>query len=846
MSYHLGVDLGTTFTAAAVSRGDSPEIVSLGDRSTVVPSVLYMKDDGAFLVGAAAERQGLASPDRLARQFKRRVGDPTPILLGGSPWSPEALTAELLRWVIERVSERQGGPPDRVALTHPANWRSFKIDLLGQAMEMAGLSGATLISEPEAAALHWSSQERVDVGTRVVVYDLGGGTFDVAILEKLETGFRFLGSPYGIEHLGGLDFDAALLHQVRALHEDAFDALDTSDPVVQSAAARLRDDCNAAKETLSSDTSTTVPLLFPGLASEVRINRSEFEATIRPSISQTLDAVDRALERADLQASDIDSVLLVGGSSRIPLVSQMVGARLARPVSVDTHPKHAIALGAALVLDLVPATPASPTETAPPVDDWSTGSQADHVPDPIQPDPLQAPQVHDTTSPSPGLSSPPPRLIPAPFAEPTIINPGPLTEPDMPIVAVSQEAALVAVDRSPVATEHLPTTRDQLPTPVGAPDITRRLRVGPVAALLSLGLVAVVGLWWFTLRGGDDGIGDAPDVAWQFETSSALSARPVVAGNTLVIGATTTNRVHAINTQDGSENWSFEADGGVSTTAAVEDGVVFVGSFDGTMHALDLESGSPLWQADLESDVTGGSLVVGDLVFVGTKDGAFHALDRPTGEIVWTAETDNQINTTPALAAIDEEPVIVVGSTDGGLYAFLPETGELVRRTQLDGGVWFSSPLVVDRPGGDGQELWVGSSRQDGGDLNRVILDSGQVQTFSTSGGVGTNPAITNDGLIVAGTDAGELFAVDQVTLGEVWREGYAESTQIKGSPAIFDDLVIFGTHGKELIAVDDEDGIDQWRFTGEQIFGLSGPTVEGERLYVGNDSGTVYAFDIG
>ena len=868
MTYHVGIDLGTTFTAAAVSRNDDPEIVALGDRSTVVPSVLFLKEDGTFLVGEAAERQGLSNPARLARQFKRRVGDTTPMLLGGVPYSPQALTAELLKWTIDRVSERQGGPPKRIALTHPANWRSFKIDLLGQAIEMAGLNGATLISEPEAAALHWSSQERVDVGTRVVVYDLGGGTFDVAILEKLETGFRFMGPSYGIEHLGGLDFDAALLNQVRSTHEEVFDELDTSDPVVQSAAARLRADCNAAKETLSSDTSTMVPLLFPGVASEVRINRTEFEATIRPSITSTLDAVDRALERANLSASDIDSVLLVGGSSRIPLVSQMVGARLARPVSVDTHPKHAIALGAAFVLDLLPdELPAEPEVARSPLDlTGAETAQADVVPDvdvvPNVADPgvaaPEAPPIPNGVGPAPepvaqptggGLGPAPQRLVADQQSAPAELFDA-VAPAAGAVVAMEHDVASTSSTEIDVYSREVarpePGHNDQAVTPVGAPQVTKRLRRGPLVAIAGLVVALAAGAWW--VLSPKDALAAAPEPVWQFETRSALSSQPALSGSTLVIGTTVTNRIHAVDTTTGEEIWQFQAGGAVSADPAIADGVVYIGSHDGTMNAFDLASGSIVWQQDLGSDVTGGALVAGDRVFVGLKDGSFLALERSSGEELWREDTatewGTEINSRPAMARLSGQPVVIVGSTGGAVTAFDPATGVEQLRVPLEGGVWFSSPLVVESPDGQGQQVWVGSSGEIGL-LNRIDLDTAQVATFATNGGVGTNPAITNDGLIVAGNDAGELFAVDQVTMGEAWREGYATETQIKGSPAVFGDLVIIGTHGKELIAVEDEFGVDQWRFTGEQIFGLSGPTIDGERLYVGNDSGTVYAFDL-
>ncbi len=351
MTYELGIDLGTTWTAAAVFRGERAVIVNLGTRQAAVPSVVYVGADGSVLVGEAAERRVLSEPERVARQFKRRIGDPAPILLGGSPHSAELLTSKLLRWVVDAVASREGEMPTTITITHPANWGAYKKDLLEQAVHLAGLSGPgnptiRLLSEPEAAAIHYASTERVEPGQAVAVYDLGGGTFDVAILRATGDSFAILGAPEGIERLGGIDFDAAVLgHVARTL--GGLDELDPDDPAVATAVAHLRDQCTAAKEALSTDTQTIVPVMLPGRHTEVRLTRSELEAMVRPALDETIAATTRALRTAGLQASDLRAIVLVGGSSRIPLVAQLVTSALGRPVAVDTDPKHAIALGAA-------------------------------------------------------------------------------------------------------------------------------------------------------------------------------------------------------------------------------------------------------------------------------------------------------------------------------------------------------------------------------------------------------------------------------------------------------------------------------------------------------------------
>jgi molecular chaperone DnaK len=348
VAYQLGVDLGTTYTAAAIHRDRKAEIVSLGDRAASIPSVVFLRSDEEILTGDAANRRGVTEPSRVAREFKRRVGDTTPLLLGGTPYSAEALMAKLLRWVVDSVSKQEGGPPDKIAVSHPANWGPFKTDLLGQAVRLADLGHAEMLTEPEAAAIYYSSTERVEPGDVVAVYDLGGGTFDAAVLRKTADGFDILGSPEGIERLGGIDFDEAVFDHVRRAVGTKLQELDPEDETALAAVGRLREECIQAKEALSSDTDVAIPVLLPNVQTEVRLTRAEFEAMIRPALTETIGALRRALDSAGVAPEEVKAVLLVGGSSRIPLVAQMVGAELGRPVAVDAHPKHAIALGAAL------------------------------------------------------------------------------------------------------------------------------------------------------------------------------------------------------------------------------------------------------------------------------------------------------------------------------------------------------------------------------------------------------------------------------------------------------------------------------------------------------------------
>jgi molecular chaperone DnaK len=419
MSYQLGIDLGTTYTAAAVSRATErqhadPEMVSLGDRAVQVPSVLYLAPDGSVLVGEAAERRSSIDPDRVVREFKRQVGDEVPLVVGGSPYPAHELAAMLVAWVVERVAEREGGPARRIALTHPASWGPHKKELLHGALAARGLS-VTFLAEPQAAALSYAAAERVDRGSTIAVYDLGGGTFDSAVVRKNGT-FTLLGRPEGIDRLGGVDFDDVVFTHVRDAIGEAFDQLDPADETVVGAVLRLRRECKEAKEALSADTEVRIAVLLPGLQTAVRLTRGEFEAMIRPQLEESVDALDRAVGSAGLTPADLSAVLLVGGSSRIPLVAQLVSAAFDRPVAVDADPKNAIALGAALSISPRPESwpavsipPAAPVR--PPVPTPVPAAATQRIPTADPPRPVQPTLPRD-------IESPP---VPSPSRRPVLV-----------------------------------------------------------------------------------------------------------------------------------------------------------------------------------------------------------------------------------------------------------------------------------------------------------------------------------------------------------------------------------------------------------------------------------------
>jgi len=153
-NYSLAVDLGTSFVAAAVARGDQVKMVALGERSIVMPSVIYAREDGALMTGESAGRRVVSNADQVASEVKRRLGDPTPVMLGGSAYSVTDLLGTLLRDVLDRVAAEQGGRPERLMLTHPANWGPHQRELFAEAARGAGAENRRSVTQPEAAAAH--------------------------------------------------------------------------------------------------------------------------------------------------------------------------------------------------------------------------------------------------------------------------------------------------------------------------------------------------------------------------------------------------------------------------------------------------------------------------------------------------------------------------------------------------------------------------------------------------------------------------------------------------------------------------------------------------------------------
>ncbi|MCO1661174.1 Hsp70 family protein [Pseudonocardia humida] len=366
MSYQLAVDLGTTHLSAAVARPDGTvEPAALGAATGAapgtVPAVVHVDADGRLSVGESAVRRLLSDPDRVVAELVRRIGDRTPLVVGGAPVAAEALAARVVAHVARTVATTEGGPAAGVAVTHPASWGPHKVEAMRAALAAVGLDRAVLLTEAQAAAERHAAVEPLEPGAVLAVLDIGGGACDATVVRRDPRGFALLGRPERIERLGGADVDDVVFEHVRARLGERWDTLDPSDPTTLAAVAALRRDCTSAKEALSGSAEVAVPVALPGIRVDVELTRAALVELIRPALGEAVDLLIRVMEPVTLPGTP--TVLLVGGSTRIPLVAELVAERTGLAVSRVQDPVTAVAAGAALAVR--PAERPVPAPAAP-------------------------------------------------------------------------------------------------------------------------------------------------------------------------------------------------------------------------------------------------------------------------------------------------------------------------------------------------------------------------------------------------------------------------------------------------------------------------------------------------
>jgi molecular chaperone DnaK (HSP70) len=344
-----GIDLGTTNSEIAAFTGGQVRILGPGD-TRMLPSCVGFSPGGDLLVGEAARNQQALYPERTVRSIKRKMGSEEKVRVGSKDFLPQEISALILRELAEWAHRALGERPQRAVVTVPAYFSDAQRNATREAGALAGLEVVRILNEPTAASLAYGYGE----GSRhtVLIYDLGGGTFDVSVV-TVEGDVTEVLASHGNNHLGGDDFDDLLAERLAAEFEKQHGVdVRQGHP---AAKARLWWAAEEAKKKLSFEPyvkireEALVTRFFRPQHLEVEISRDEYEAMIRPLVESTLDSVSKALRDSGKKPGDMDAILLVGGSTRTPLVSRLLMETTGLEPRQDVHPDLAVALGAGVM-----------------------------------------------------------------------------------------------------------------------------------------------------------------------------------------------------------------------------------------------------------------------------------------------------------------------------------------------------------------------------------------------------------------------------------------------------------------------------------------------------------------
>ncbi len=372
MSKIIGIDLGTTNSVVAVMEGSQPVVIVNQEGKRTTPSVVAFKPDGERLVGELAKRQAVMNPQNTIYSIKRFMGktydeaiddvkrvpykvergsnNMSVVHIGDKTYTPQEISAMILTKLKKAAEDYLGQPVTEAVITVPAYFNDAQRKATKEAGEIAGLNVRRIINEPTAAALAYGVDKRLKSG-KIAVFDLGGGTFDISILEVGDGVFEVL-STSGDTHLGGDDFDMRIVNWLvqEFLHEEGVDL--RKDP---RAMQRLREAAEQAKIELSNQTSTEINLPYitidpqkGPLNLQKTLTRSKFEGLCEDLYERCLEPCRKALQAAKLSPKDIDEVVLVGGSTRMPRIQQLVRDFFGKEPSKSVNPDEAVALGAAV------------------------------------------------------------------------------------------------------------------------------------------------------------------------------------------------------------------------------------------------------------------------------------------------------------------------------------------------------------------------------------------------------------------------------------------------------------------------------------------------------------------
>ena len=348
MSKIIGIDLGTTNSAVAVLEGKEAKIITNPEGNRTTPSVVSFKD-GETQVGEVAKRQAITNPNTIS-SIKRHMGEEGyKVTVDGKDYTPQEISAMILQYIKDYAESYLGEKVTQAVITVPAYFNDAQRQATKDAGKIAGLKVERIVNEPTAAALAYGL-DKTDKDEKILVYDLGGGTFDVSILELGDGVFQVL-STNGDTHLGGDDFDNAIMNWlIENFKKD--NGIDLSQD--KMAMQRLKDAAEKAKKDLSGVTSAQISLPFIAagesgpLHLETTLTRAKFNELTHDLVEKTRIPVQNALKDAGLTNADIDEVILVGGSTRIPAVKELVKNETGHTPNESVNPDEAVALGAAI------------------------------------------------------------------------------------------------------------------------------------------------------------------------------------------------------------------------------------------------------------------------------------------------------------------------------------------------------------------------------------------------------------------------------------------------------------------------------------------------------------------
>ncbi len=348
MSKIIGIDLGTTNSCVAVYEAGEPVVIANAEGNRTTPSVVAFSKTGERMVGQVAKRQAITNPDRTIISIKREMGTNYKVGIDGKNYTPQEISAMILQKLKSDAEAYLGTTVDKAVITVPAYFSDSQRQATKDAGKIAGLEVMRIINEPTAAALAYGLDK--DIDQKILIYDLGGGTFDVSILDISEGVFEVLASS-GDARLGGDDFDEKVMNWIA----DTFRAesgIDLRND--KMAMQRLKEAAEKAKIELSSTMSTNINLPFITADAtgpkhfDATLTRAKFDELTRDLVNRTMGPVKQALSDAGLSGSQIDKVLLVGGSTRIPAVAEAVKSFIGKEPFKGINPDECVAVGAAI------------------------------------------------------------------------------------------------------------------------------------------------------------------------------------------------------------------------------------------------------------------------------------------------------------------------------------------------------------------------------------------------------------------------------------------------------------------------------------------------------------------